>query len=83
MSAGGFTNALADKPPPGAVSRGEGGIRTPDARITDVTVFETAAFNHSATSPRKSVSTRTRPFNHNDLAPQPLFTTLYLYVRFI
>jgi hypothetical protein len=34
---------------------GEGGIRTPDAGITDVTVFETAAFNHSATSPRESL----------------------------
>jgi hypothetical protein len=43
--------------------RGEGGIRTPDAGITDVTVFETAAFNHSATSPRQSVSTRPLPFN--------------------
>ena len=43
---------------------GEGGIRTPDAGITDVTVFETAAFNHSATSPWQSVSTRPRPFNH-------------------
>jgi hypothetical protein len=45
-------------------TRGEGGIRTPDAGITDVTVFETAAFNHSATSPRQSVSTGTPPFNH-------------------
>ena len=44
--------------------RGEGGIRTPDAGITDVTVFETAAFNHSATSPLLSLSTRLRPFNH-------------------
>src|SRR5919112_5391844 len=35
---------------------GEGGIRTPDAGVTDVTVFETAAFNHSATSPRESVT---------------------------
>ena len=43
--------------------RGEGGIRTPDAGITDVTVFETAAFNHSATSPRQSVSTAHRHFN--------------------
>ena len=43
---------------------GEGGIRTPDAGITDVTVFETAAFNHSATSPSLSVSTRLRPFKH-------------------
>jgi hypothetical protein len=34
---------------------GEGGIRTPDAGITDITVFETAAFNRSATSPRKSI----------------------------
>jgi hypothetical protein len=29
---------------------GEGGIRTPDAGITDITVFETAAFNRSAPS---------------------------------
>ena len=42
---------------------GEGGIRTPDAGITDVTVFETAAFNHSATSPPLSVSTHHGPFN--------------------
>jgi hypothetical protein len=67
----------------GAQRRGEGGIRTPDAGITDVTVFETAAFNHSATSPRESVSSRTRPFNHNDRTPQTLFATLYLYVRFV
>jgi hypothetical protein len=40
---------------------GEGGIRTPDAGITDITVFETAAFNHSATSPRKSVPSTPRP----------------------
>ena len=43
---------------------GEGGIRTPDAGITDVTVFETAAFNHSATCPWQSVSTWPRPFNY-------------------
>jgi hypothetical protein len=42
---------------------GEGGIRTPDAGITDVTVFETAAFNHSATSPWQSVSTAPCHFN--------------------
>jgi hypothetical protein len=50
---------------------GEGGIRTPDAGITDVTVFETAAFNHSATSPRQSVSTAPHHFNrlytHDDV----------------
>jgi hypothetical protein len=40
---------------------GEGGIRTPDAGITDITVFETAAFNHSATSPRESLPPT--PFN--------------------
>ena len=56
--------------------RGEGGIRTPDAGITDVTVFETAAFNHSATSPRQSVSTgsppsTTSPALHDDL-PNPV-----------
>jgi hypothetical protein len=54
---------------------GEGGIRTPDAGITDVTVFETAAFNHSATSPSQSVSTQPRPFNHTsplqDRVPYP------------
>ncbi len=43
---------------------GEGGIRTPDAGITDVTVFETAAFNRSATSPLLSVSTNPPPFNY-------------------
>src|SRR5829696_272441 len=47
-----------------APGRGEGGIRTPDAGITDVTVFETAAFNHSATSPGQSVSSCPCPFNH-------------------
>src|SRR4029079_15597647 len=30
---------------------GGGGIRTPDA-LSDITVFETVAFNHSATPPR-------------------------------
>jgi hypothetical protein len=44
---------------------GEGGIRTPDAGITDITVFETAAFNHSATSPRKSVPSASTPFNYH------------------
>ena len=61
------------------LKRGEGGIRTPDAGIADVTVFETAAFNHSATSPRQSVSTVSRSFNHTsvftivlyNLVPQP------------
>ena len=43
---------------------GEGGIRTLDAGITDVTVFETAAFNRSATSPRESVPLTPTPFNH-------------------
>src|SRR3954449_9715784 len=49
----------------GAERRGEGGIRTPDAGITDITVFETAAFNHSATSPRESVPFTPYPFNHH------------------
>ena len=48
---------------------GEGGIRTPDAGITDVTVFETAAFNHSATSPRESVPPPPTPFNCHDTTP--------------
>ena len=43
---------------------GEGGIRTPDAGITDITVFETAAFNHSATSPQESVPPTPTPFNY-------------------
>jgi hypothetical protein len=47
-----------------AKQSGEGGIRTPDAGITDVTVFETAAFNRSATSPHLSVSTHPPPFNY-------------------
>ena len=34
---------------------GEGGIRTPD-RVVSITVFETAAFNHSATSPELKVN---------------------------
>lgn len=33
------------------LSGGEGGIRTLD-RLAPITVFETAAFDHSATSPR-------------------------------
>ena len=62
---------------------GEGGIRTPDAGITDVTVFETAAFNHSATSPGQSVSTGPRPFNrispstivfHNPVPRSPVYS---------
>ena len=61
---------------------GEGGIRTPDAGITDVTVFETAAFNHSATSPRKSVSTVPRPFNHIPTLLSYL-VTLCLDIRFM
>jgi hypothetical protein len=63
---------------------GEGGIRTPDAGITDVTVFETAAFNHSATSPPVSLSTHPQPFNrpavprHNAVsrAQEPCFFRL-------
>ena len=65
-----------------ACLRGEGGIRTPDAGITDVTVFETAAFNHSATSPWQSVSTWSRPFNHSP-PPRSCPTTLYLDLQFI
>ncbi len=55
-----------------ACLRGEGGIRTPDAGITDVTVFETAAFNHSATSPRQSVSTASRLFNRTTVCATAL-----------
>jgi hypothetical protein len=47
--------SLDQKPKGRKTHSGEGGIRTPDAGFTDVTVFETAAFNHSATSPRKSI----------------------------
>ena len=47
------------------LTSGEGGIRTPDAGITDITVFETAAFNHSATSPRRSVPPALTPFNYH------------------
>ncbi len=35
------------------LSGGEGGIRTLEPGVTGLTVFETAAFNHSATSPRR------------------------------
>ena len=56
---------------------GEGGIRTPDAGITDVTVFETAAFNRSATSPQLSVSTHPPPFNY-PLLPILLYCFLRL-----
>jgi hypothetical protein len=61
---------------------GEGGIRTPDAGITDVTVFETAAFNHSATSPWQSVSTWPRPFNRIS-SQRSCPTTVYLDLQFI
>ena len=59
------------------LKRGEGGIRTPDAGITDVTVFETAAFNRSATSPHLSVSTHPPPFNY-PLLPILLYCFLRL-----
>ena len=49
-----------------APTSGEGGIRTPDAGITDITVFETAAFNHSATSPRKSIPPLPTPSNRRN-----------------
>jgi hypothetical protein len=60
---------------------GEGGIRTPDAGITDITVFETAAFNRSATSPRASLSTRTGPFNHPRHRSPTTTRTLNLLVQ--
>jgi hypothetical protein len=75
-SVGVSRSVLARRP---TACRGEGGIRTPDAGITDVTVFETAAFNHSATSPRQSVSTEPRPFNR--FSPRSHLTTLYLDLR--
>ena len=37
------------------ITRGEGEIRTLD-RVNPITVFETAAFNHSATSPYLKIS---------------------------
>jgi hypothetical protein len=37
------------------VNGGEGGIRTLEGPIRPLTVFETAAFDHSATSPRNSI----------------------------
>lgn len=43
--------------------RGEGGIRTPGAGVTDTTVFETAAIVHSATSPRESLNPAPGWFN--------------------
>ena len=49
-----------------APTSGEGGIRTPDAGITDITVFETAAFNHSATSPRESIPPLPTPSNRHN-----------------
>src|SRR5215204_928588 len=57
---------------PVARKSGEGGIRTPDAGITDVTVFETAAFNHSATSPRESVPPTPTPFNYHSTLSRTL-----------
>ncbi len=39
-------------------SGGEGGIRTLETGVTRLTVFETAAFNRSATSPRWRVPLR-------------------------
>jgi hypothetical protein len=50
-----------------APTSGEGGIRTPDAGITDITVFETAAFNRSATSPRESIPPLPTPSNRRNL----------------
>src|SRR5438105_9209975 len=41
---------LGQPTPRRVAAGGEGGIRTPDTR-EGITVFETAAFNHSATSP--------------------------------
>ena len=41
---------LAANPYPLKAPGGEGGIRTPDTR-EGITVFETALFNHSSTSP--------------------------------
>ena len=52
---------------PASRRSGEGGIRTPDAGITDITVFETAAFNHSATSPRKSIPPLPTPSNRHNV----------------
>ena len=54
----------------GTARSGEGGIRTPDAGFTDITVFETAAFNRSATSPRQSIT----PIPHSlqEMFPLPI-----------
>jgi hypothetical protein len=68
---------MLENPNSTAPKGGEGGIRTPDAGVTDVTVFETAAFNHSATSPRQSVSTASRHFNRATV-PAATRSTLYL-----
>ena len=38
------------------ISSGEGRIRTSDAGIGGVAVFEAAAFNHSATSPEEKIA---------------------------
>ena len=76
-----------------APTSGEGGIRTPDAGITDITVFETAAFNRSATSPRRSIPPLPTPSNrhnaqillhHTSPAKSPvltIFVTLQLKFR--
>src|SRR4028119_1488516 len=66
---------------PACYTGGEGGIRTPDAGITDITVFETAAFNRSATSPRTSLSTRTGPFKHPRHRSPTTTKTLTLLVQ--
>lgn len=60
---------------------GEGGIRTLD-RVAPITVFETAAFNHSATSPLVSKYYDfyfiERYYNGKD--KRPMYTTKYLQV---
>ena len=40
-----------------AKNGGEGGIRTPET-LAGLTVFKTVAFDHSATSPRRSIKGR-------------------------
>ena len=50
---------------------GESGIRTRDT-LTDIPVFETGAFNHSATSPRGQLQIITLSVDIGNLNPQPL-----------
>ena len=49
---------------------GESGIRTPD-RLASITVFKTAAFNHSANSPNLYIFSKNAHYNKENLSNSP------------